>query len=157
MATRSTIALEYPNGEIRQIYCHWDGYLSNNGKILVESYNDAGKVNELMDLGSLSSLNAEIGVKHPFDAPEFGTPEYDKFKETYGNMCFAYGRDRGEEDTDAQKYKNFDDYCSNFHEEDYNYILRNDGVWYVKSFNDQGFVPLVEAIIEEMRSEEEDD
>ena len=31
MATRSTIAMEQPDGRVMQIYCHWDGYLGHNG------------------------------------------------------------------------------------------------------------------------------
>jgi len=59
MSTRSMIAMD--NGDtFSSIYCHWDGYLENNGKILLESYTDIEKVEELMDLGELSTLDAEI-------------------------------------------------------------------------------------------------
>ena len=67
MATRSTIALEYADGTVDQIYCHWDGYLENNGKILVEHYMDPFKVQQLMALGDISSLGPNIGEKHSFD------------------------------------------------------------------------------------------
>jgi hypothetical protein len=40
MGTRSTIALEFADGTVEQVYCHWDGYLSNNGKILQAHYMD---------------------------------------------------------------------------------------------------------------------
>ena len=66
MATRSTIALEFADGTVQQVYCHWDGYLDNNGKILFENYTDAFKLRELIDLGDLSSLGSEVGVKRPF-------------------------------------------------------------------------------------------
>ena len=36
MGTRSTIALEYADGTVEQVYCHWDGYVSHNGLILSE-------------------------------------------------------------------------------------------------------------------------
>ena len=59
MATRSLIAFD--NGFIiSSIYCHWDGYLENNGKILLESYTDIEKVEDLMDLGDISSLGSEL-------------------------------------------------------------------------------------------------
>ena len=44
MGTRSTIGLEYPDGTVRGIYCHWDGYPDNNGKILVEHYTTPEKI-----------------------------------------------------------------------------------------------------------------
>jgi hypothetical protein len=59
MATRSRIAFE-ENNEIKSIYCHWDGYLSNNGKILFENYTTLDKVKELISLGELSSLKETI-------------------------------------------------------------------------------------------------
>ena len=40
MATRSTIALEFADGTVQQVYCHWDGYLDYNGKLLAEHYTD---------------------------------------------------------------------------------------------------------------------
>ena len=32
MGTRSTIALEFADGTVGQVYCHWDGYLSKIGR-----------------------------------------------------------------------------------------------------------------------------
>ena len=43
MATRSTIAMKTPEGKIRAIYCHWDGYPEHNGKMLLDNYQDAAK------------------------------------------------------------------------------------------------------------------
>ena len=48
MATRSTIAVVNPDNTVTQIYCHWDGYLSHNGRILKESYTDLNAVKELI-------------------------------------------------------------------------------------------------------------
>lgn len=56
MGTRSRIALQNSDGSISSIYCHWDGYLSNNGKLLLEHYTDESKVRSLLALGDLSSL-----------------------------------------------------------------------------------------------------
>ena len=64
MATRSTIALEYADGTVHQVYCHWDGYLAHNGLILQEHYLDPFKVRNLINLGGLSTLRPEVGVKH---------------------------------------------------------------------------------------------
>lgn len=156
MATRSTIAMEYADGTVGQIYCHWDGYLSNNGKILLNSYNDRNKLDMLICLGDVSSLGNEIGFKHPFDNPaSYGTPEYDAYKEQYGNMTKFYGRDRGEEGTKAKYFKDFADYEQNHQYEEYEYILRTDGVWYVNQGN--GYEPLMEAYIEVLRQQNEEE
>ena len=71
MATRSTIAMKTPEGKIRAIYCHWDGYIDHNGKILIGNYTDPAKVKALIDLGDISSLREEVGEKHTF-RPEAG-------------------------------------------------------------------------------------
>ena len=84
MATRSTIGIVGGN----KIYCHWDGYTENNGRILLEHYNTTEKVRELLSLGSLSILGERTtpteGSGHSFESPEEG-------------VCVAYHRDRGEE------------------------------------------------------------
>ena len=76
MATRSIIAKLDDNG-LEAIYCHNDGYLSNNGKILDQHYRDEDKVNELLAQGDASSL-----------------------RDTIANTTF-YARDRGEENKEA--------------------------------------------------------
>ena len=158
MGTRSTIALEFADGSVGVVYCHWDGYLSHNGKILLNHYMDPYKVRELIDNGDVSSLGSEIGVKHPFDAPgSFGTPEYQSYKEQYGNMCKFYMRDRGEEGCVAQYYKDFADYEQNHGYQEYEYILREDGVWYVDQGNGAGYEPLLEAYIEELREQNDEE
>lgn len=56
MATRSTIAIQNADSTVTGIYCHWDGYLSNNGQILLDHYTDESDVRALIDLGNISSL-----------------------------------------------------------------------------------------------------
>lgn len=132
MGTRSTIALEYANGQVDQVYCHWDGYLEHNGKILLENYSDPFKLQKLMDLGDLSSLGAEIGDKHEFDCPhKYGTPEYEAWTEAKRGMCTFYGRDRGEDGTQRKRFADFKDYKKEHQYEEFEYILRTDGKWYV--------------------------
>ena len=65
MATRSTIAMKTDEGKFRTVYCHWDGYPSYNGAMLNQHYTDPAKIKSLIDLGSISSLNEEVGEKHP--------------------------------------------------------------------------------------------
>jgi hypothetical protein len=93
MSTRSNIAILNNDGSIEAIYCHWDGYPSHNGKILLDHYMSAKKVRALLALGDISILGAEIGEKHDFDQP---APE---------GVVTAYGRDRGETGILSRKYK----------------------------------------------------
>ena len=80
MATRGTIAMVRDNGSVAQIYSHWDNYLEHNGVLLVNNYNTAAKVEELLSLGDISSLGKTVGVAHPFGAQEakISQEEYDR-------------------------------------------------------------------------------
>lgn len=145
MATRSTIALEFADGSVGQVYCHWDGYLAHNGDVLMRHYQDPYKVRELIDLGSLSSLGPEIGEKHEFDNPhKYGSTEYHAWAEANRKFCTFYARDRGE-DLVSHTYKDFADYKENHQYEEYEYILRNDGVWYVSEYG-ASYVPLANVM-----------
>ena len=128
MGTRSRIGIVNTNGSILSIYCHWDGYLSHNGKILNEHYTDEAKIRKLMKLGDLSSLGAEIGVKHPFDPPMFGTTAFEEHEKKYNNMCPAYGRDRGEKDVNAKTSSSIKDWEKLG--EEFNYLFA-EGQWTV--------------------------
>jgi hypothetical protein len=59
---------------------------------------------------------------------------YDKL---YGDMTTFYGRDRGEEGTGAKTFIDFQDYMVRFQHEEYAYILRKDGNWYVKQYDNE--------------------
>jgi hypothetical protein len=148
MGTRSTIALEFADGTVQQVYCHWDGYLEHNGKILQEHYSDPFKLRELIDLGDLSSLRPNIGEKHAFSQFELPADEVEAFKALTEDMCTFYGRDRNESGCEARKFKDYLDYAENHQYEEYEYILRACGdkaVWFV-SDHGKDFVPLTEAL-----------
>lgn len=146
MGTRSTIALEYADGTVGQVYCHWDGYLEHNGMILYKHYSDPFKVRELLDLGDLSSLGERIGSQHAFDkAPE--------------GECTFYKRDRKENGVNQKMYADYDNYVRCHQYEEYDYILRSVGgeaVWFV-SDHDGDFVPLVSAIMDEQDREAQEE
>ena len=122
MATRSTIAMEFADGTVQQIYCHWDGYLEHNGKILFNHYVDPYKTRELIDMGGISSLCNTI-------------------EETKQG---AYHFWRGEE-LRVEKFNDFQDYLAHHQYEEYEYILRRDGHWYVQA-HDDAFVMLKSAL-----------
>lgn len=86
MSTTSTIGY-YDGKTVKFIYCHWDGYLSHNGKILLEHYTDVEKIKELVSLGAISTLRSR--VKPNYD-------EFHSFDASLGDVVVAYGRDRGE-------------------------------------------------------------
>ena len=149
MGTRSTIALEFADGTVQEVYCHWDGYLSHNGAILQEHYLDPFKLRDLIDLGGLSKLGPEVGVKRPFDNPgKYGSPEYIAFQNLYANQCTFYTRDRGER-LQVNKFKDYEDYLANHMYEEFEYILRQvngKAVWFVDC-GATGYVPLATALI----------
>lgn len=123
MSTRSIIGVQ--DGKlIKAIYCHWDGYVSHNGRILYESYG-LEKTHKLIALGDLSSLreNIEPTGAHSFDKPQDG-------------VCVFYGRDRGEDDTVFRVFQSEADMVDSNEGCDFFYILRDDGNWYVS--DDEG-------------------
>ena len=124
MGTRSTIALEFADGTVEQVYCHWDGYLENNGKILATHYMDPFKVKVLLAGGDMSSLSESV--------------EGCSFYSERGEVC------------PANKYKNADEYFDCSQQEEYDYILRNVNgvaVWFVRCYASNGvWVTMTEAI-----------
>lgn len=59
MATRSTISI-HENEKFKAVYCHWDGYPSHNGKLLLKYYNHPDIINKIMELGDISNLDISI-------------------------------------------------------------------------------------------------
>ena len=58
MATRALIGMQVENG-IKTMYCHWDGHVTSAGLTLATAYQDRTKVEKLMELGNISSLDSE--------------------------------------------------------------------------------------------------
>ena len=134
MGTRSTIALEFADGTVEQVYCHWDGYLAHNGKILQNHYMDPFEVKALVSLGGFSSL-----------------------RETFGETADEAYTQRGEE-ISINKYKNTDEYFDCSQQEEYDYILRNvngTATWFVRCYATDGvWVTMAEAFKMEEECEE---
>jgi hypothetical protein len=154
MATRSTIALEFADGTIGQVYCHWDGYLAYNGKMLQEYYSNPFILRDLIDLGDISSLKPSIGTKHPFSQFDNGMST-EEFSLLYQDMTTFYGRDRGEDNTKARYFKDYEHFLVDGQCEEYDYILRNiNGVatWFVSDHNGD-YVLLTEAFAKEAEAE----
>ena len=153
MGTRSRIGIMHGD-KVKSVYCHWDGYLAHNGKMLDEYY-DSGRANELVALGDLSSLRPSIGVEHAFSHYDTEMNQ-EQYYEQFGDMCTFYGRDRKEQNTEfkvAHTFAEFLDQCDNCAAE-YYYIMK-DGVWYVGTTYDnmhplsKNLTALTEAIASE--------
>lgn len=139
MATRSRIGIENEDGTVSSVYCHWDGYPRNNGRILVTHYTDREKVKALIELGSISALKENvapteplpdiIGVRmlkefkvlpksvHTFDTPQDG-------------VTIAYHRDRGEEFVNPRINSSIEAYAKSDYEE-FGYVFTKDNEWLV--------------------------
>jgi len=123
MSTRSRIALLQEDGQVKSIYCHWDGYPLYNGKMLQQHYNSKPLVEELLGMGDTSSLDANIE------------------KSTF------YARDRNEENVDAV-VEPLEDFKQNIVDdifEEYTYLFR-DGEWVCFIGNSIEEILLEEAI-----------
>ena len=135
MGTRSTIALEFADGTVSQVYCHWDGYLDNNGVILQENYTNPFTVRDLLDLGDFSSL-----------------------RETVEETAEGAYTQRGE-DKEVRRYMNADEYFDCCQQEEYDYILRNvdgEATWFVRCYATNGvWATLGEARMCETKMNEE--
>ena len=66
-------------------------------------------------------------------------------------MTTFYGRDRGETGVQAKRFANFADYKKNHQYEEYEYILRSNGLWYVSTGKVYGL--LLDAIEQEREEE----
>ena len=97
MGTRSFIVIKHENGAITRQYVHWDGYPEGVGRILNAFYQTEAARRELAELGDLSSIGPSAGTPpahHHFDTP-------------VGGYCVAYGRDRGEKDSESMFFPSF--------------------------------------------------
>ncbi len=144
MGTRSRIAVMHGDN-CKSVYCHWDGYLEHNGRILLEHY-DSAQANHLVSMGDISSLGPKIGEQHAFSQfitrnSELSDEENDRLeaeaKASYeaaheAGWTTFYDRDRGEKGTEFQVDATFESFmrrCDGCCAE-YYYVMK-DGEWYV--------------------------
>lgn len=114
MSTRSLIAIELPDGKVKSIYVHSDGYVEGNGKLLVEHYSTYDKAIKLFDYGDCSYLGETT------------------------NECSFYKRDWDRDNhADTVTYNN--EFCLMYENSgatmiEYIYIYK-DGEWHVSESN----------------------
>lgn len=130
MGTRSNIGIVNLDNSIDAIYCHWNGFLSYNGKILLQHYTSTDIVNQLMDLGDLSSLNEKL-------YPDDSKPH--TFQNAQDDVCVAYGRERSESDVDCKTFINIDEFekYAIGTDAEYQYLF-NSGKWTYRETNRDG-------------------
>jgi hypothetical protein len=126
MATRSRIAIENQDGSVTSVYCHWDGHINSNGVILNENYTTKDKVEELIALGSLSSLDITI------------------------DRTVSYHRENGERLIQT-KYNNVEDLFEDGFSGgiEYIYCFTKNSIWLVGELGSVNIAILSEAIEEE--------
>ena len=109
MSTSAAIGIKLPNGTVRAIRLHWDGYVAHAGAILGGRYKTAEAVNALLALGDLCEINETLG------------------------SCGAYRRDRGEQYRITRTFASVEDYqyCG-MGQMNANYLyIFDDGAWHV--------------------------
>jgi len=120
MSTRSAIGYMTPTGNVRAVYCHFDGHIDGIGSVgetLHENYAAAYKVAQLVENGDISSLGTEIA------------------KSVY------YGRDRKEDDTNTKAFVSVDEFMDEFGD-DFEYIYLYTRAGWTVSDNGKTFVNL---------------
>ena len=147
MATRSRIGIELPDHSVVSVYCHWDGYVSHNGKILVEHYQNREDVEELIDGGSMSHLR----TTHLWETKAVRDEDGKIVENADGSWVMTpvrdpqplYHTERGEELEIA--HTSFDEFVSgNLGGEDYAYLYNLDDNWKCYRNNYKAPVELVE-------------
>ena len=104
MSTNAAIGLTMPDGTIKAVYLHWDGYITDGGagETLAEHYQDRAKVEKLISLGFLSSLGAEVD-------PDPASPH--SWTNPQPGVTVAYHRDRNDPLEPAIVFKDKDSFA----------------------------------------------
>lgn len=112
MGTRSAIGFAEFDGSVRAIYCHYDGYLEHNGRILNEYYDSIEAVEELLDMGDVVSLESTL------------------------DGCKFFARDNKAKNVDAQDFKDVSEFFEHYSNMGCEYFYLFDGEqWLVGDFN----------------------
>jgi hypothetical protein len=137
MGTRSSIIVERGDGKFASVYCHWDGYLEHNGRILQEHYNSQARVEELVSHGDMSSLG-----------PRCDKPKGHSFDKRVEGCTVYYGRDRGEKNTEAKLGESLSEvYRPESCGAEYVYVwLRGTGWTVAEIYDDKSLQPLSKAL-----------
>jgi hypothetical protein len=132
MGTRSRIGIEMPDHTVVSVYCHWDGYVEHNGKILVEHYQNREDVQELIDGGSMSTLR----TRGQWNSSALRDENGEWISDAAGYLMYTHDREpqplyhseRGEEI--SVEHTSFDEFVSgNLGGEEYAYLFDLNDNW----------------------------
>ena len=100
MSTRGRIGIKQSDGSIKSIYVHFDSYPEGVGATLNKYYTDRKKIEELLDLGDISSLgksyDEEVSKMDWKRFDEKDPKKRDELIKRAENCTIAY-KDRGED------------------------------------------------------------
>jgi len=147
MGTRSRIGIEMSDHTVVSAYCHYDGYVEGNGKILVEHYQNRDDVQELIDGGSMSCLRTR-GSWNPDSPLRDENGEY--INDAAGHLMYKndrepqplYHSERG--DGEDPTHTTFDEFVAGNSSEEYAYLFGLNGNWKAFKINWKGPVDRVE-------------
>ena len=130
MSTRSAIGYLTPNGNVRAIYCHWDGYVNNGvGEMLINEWQSAYRVAQLVESGHMSQLGIDL------------------------KSSVFYGRDRGETDVSPEEFESMYQFSSSYLGEcEYVYLYTRDG-WLVQTEKRKTFTRVDTYLVAEKNME----
>lgn len=103
MSTSSGISVKIGDNQVLHVYNHCDGYLLGAGKSLIDWYNSIERARALVENGNISLLRENI---HPDPDLPHNWFDFDYKQQQY--VCRFYGRDRGEEDNEAENLEHVD-------------------------------------------------
>jgi len=146
MGTRSRIGIEMPDHSVVSVYCHWDGYVEHNGKILVEHYQNREDVQELIDGGSMSTLR----TRGKWNSSALRDENGEWISDAAGYLMYdddrepqpLYHSERGE-DVEVL-HTSFDQFVSGDSGEEYAYLFDLNDNWKAFKLNWKGPVDRVE-------------
>ena len=130
MSTRSAIGYLTPNGNVRAIYCHWDGYVNGGvGETLVTEWQSAYRVAQLVESGHMSQLGIDL------------------------KSSVFYGRDRGETDVSPEEFESMYQFSSSYLGDcEYVYLYTRDG-WLVQTEKRKTFTRVDTYLVAEKNME----
>jgi len=140
MSTSAGIGMVMPDGSVKAIHLHWDGYPGSAGAILGGWYKTPERLEQLLALGDISSLGTKL-------EPD---PEKEHNKYNYQeDVVLAYHRDYRERMVAPRIFTDKAAYELNgksVFSADFLYLFE-DGKWYVKGiYHTEGWIELTVEI-----------
>jgi hypothetical protein len=95
MATRSRIGVELPDGRVKSVYCHWDGYPTGVGKDLLDrGFSSIDEVLGFINEGSRSTVETSYHAWRGEDiVTDFNSSVDNYFDRRDGEYLYLYTRE----------------------------------------------------------------